>query len=120
MNPTHTHIHTHTAHVQCKDTHLEHVQSQLMSWGIDTLQGQHQTGQGLGVAQDVVLQKLVQLVEAVVVNQDVDDELVEKVLKNTTEAQLTTKTTIRKTCIRLSKALTSKRVNTGGVLTTFN
>ena len=116
MNSTHTH----TAYVQCKNTHLEHVQSQLMSWGIDALQGQHQTGQGLGVTKDVVLQELVQLVEAVVVNQDVDDELVEKVLKNTTEAQLTTKTTIRKTCICLSKALTSKRVNTEGVLTTFN
>ena len=52
-----------------------------MSWGIDALQRQHQTGKGLGVAQYMVLQELVQLVEAVVVNQDVDDQLVEKMLK---------------------------------------
>lgn len=52
---------------------LQHVQRELVSRWICALQRQQQTGQWFGVAQDVILKKLVQHVEEVVLDQSFDD-----------------------------------------------
>lgn len=64
---------------------LQHVQGELVCRGVGALQRQQQTGQGFGVAEDVVLQQLVQHVEQVVLDQCLDHQLIQVVLHSDVE-----------------------------------
>ena len=79
-------------------TDLQHIQSQLIRRRVAALEGQQQASDGLGVTQHMVLQELVKLVEAVVMNQGVDDQLVQEMLTKKRERKNITKYKKKKIC----------------------
>ncbi len=56
---------------------LQHVQGELMGWWVDGFEGQQLTCDVHRVSDDVILQELMQLIVAIVADEQVDDEFVE-------------------------------------------